>query len=267
MTKKIAIFETENPKKKLKFTPLKVNKIRSPCKPFQKSKLKGDQIVQSSSNISKFDQNLHLSKNTLKNINQKRSIPRSISSKSSNTAPDMRSMIISSSSQNRWQQGSTSNLSKISNFNASNRSKVGQSINEIKGSRSSNKLVKKVGNKQPNIKRFLTRKVDMSSTKEISNQNEISQKSKALTDFVNSSENSDFKSESSIATTNSADRVVVSNVRGDSKETSKVYKLIDVFETNFMSASVSNTSRSDSKSKVDLMHALKNNVGGKKRCI
>ena len=174
MTKKIAIFETENPKKKLKFTPLKVNKIRSLCKPFQKSKLKGDQIVQSSSNISKFDQNLHLSKNTLKNINQKRSIPRSISSKSSNTAPDMRSMIISSSSQNRWQQGSTSNLSKISNFNASNRSKVGQSINEIKGSRSSNKLVKKVGNKQPNIKRFLTRKVDMSSTKDISNQNGIS---------------------------------------------------------------------------------------------
>ena len=72
----------------------------------------------------------------------------------------------------------------------------------------------------------------------------------------------DFKRESSVKSVKSADRVTLSNMRGDSKETSKVYKLICAFETNFMGVSVSNTSQSDSTSKVDLKSMLSKTTFG-----
>ena len=57
MTKKIALFENKTPKKRLKFQPLKVNKLRSPgktSKPRVNSNSSGLNLIENEANSSTF---------------------------------------------------------------------------------------------------------------------------------------------------------------------------------------------------------------------
>ena len=132
------------------------------------------------------------------------------------------------------------------------------------GSNSGKKLAKKVGHKQTKISGFLSKKVEINSTKEKFERIAIMQNEKVPTSFVTSEENSGI---SAAYSEKSAENVSILNVRRNSqdlKKVSKISKIIDAFESNFVQTRSPVSSKSDFESTVDVKTALKNNVGGKK---
>ena len=267
MTKKILIFERNTVKKSFKIDPLKVNKLKSPSKVLLKGRPKS---VKSSPNINTFSSSrrpskldLNLSKN-IQNYDNPGLISNRIESCKSPENLEARGKSISSSSQDRCHQVPIQNSDKSNKKSSEIQGNKRRKSNPNVGSNSGKKLAKKVGHKQPKISGFLSKKVEINSTKEKFERIAISQNEKVKTSSVNSEENSGI---SAAYSEKSAENVSILNVMGNSqdlKKVSKISKIIDAFESNFVQTRSPVSSKSDFESTVDVKTALKNNVGGKK---
>ena len=150
MTEKMSIFEGNTVRKRLKFEPLKVNKIRSPIKVPLKCRPKSDKISQNpitNWRQSKLDLNLSNNIERVKSPGMKPNRLKSCKSPmESNTSTRKQ---ISSSPRDRWHLGSKPNLNEFHKNSREIQIDSSQKTNDKGGTVSLKKSVKKSGQKQP----------------------------------------------------------------------------------------------------------------------
>ena len=250
VTRKVTIFEDKiklnNRGVKPKLTTLKVNKIRSPMK----------------RNILSQNKIISYSKSQISNIKNDEKNCYNSSPKSARLSLERQRKQTSSPLGNRWRHRSTPILNKKKIFIGENGTKSTKKINENVGLVEPKKVSPKLGHKQSKLTRYFGERGHKIVPKEVLHENDSGHKKPVQASSVNCSKKSE---NSALNPKISAVLEVKSDasfppIKPYAKRSSKVYQIVDTFESNFGQGGLSDNICGDFKQPVEDQKVVKKNV-------